>query len=175
MSMMQHANVTSERYELAINPLIEESIHSTYTMLHAQFPDLDAVIYKELDASAGSLMIAPQEIGRVLQNIFANAFEAVYAKKRSISESYEPKISVTSSRKNGQVNISISDNGPGIPRNIHHKIFEPFYTTKPTGSGTGLGLSLSYEIIVKGHRGSLTVESQPGEGATFFIGLPVVV
>ena len=96
----------------------------------------------------------------------------VYDKKLALNGEYEPKISVSTQREGEQVEIRITDNGPGIANDVKDKVFEPFFTTKPAGSGTGLGLSLSYDIIVKGHSGNLTVESEEGQGATFVISLP---
>ena len=172
-SMMQHAGGSGERYEVAINPLVDEMISITYSSLQSQRPDLEVVIEKSLDESAGSLTLSPQEIGRVLQNILGNALEAVHQKKGSVDEAYEPKISVMTRRENGQVEIRVMDNGPGIPQEALDKIFEPFFTTKPTGSGTGLGLSLSYDIVTQGHGGRLEVESTEDEGTTFLISLPI--
>ncbi len=172
-SMMKHAGEGGERYKVAINPLVDEMINITYSSLQYQKPDLEVRIEKNLDESTGSLTLSPQEIGRVLQNILGNALEVVHRKKQSVNESYEPKISVMTRRENGQIEIRVTDNGPGIPQENLDKIFEPFYTTKPTGSGTGLGLSLSYDIVTQGHAGRLEVESIEGEGATFFISLPI--
>ena len=173
-SMMQHAaSSEGERYDVAINPLVDEMIKITYGGMQSLKPDLEVSIEKNLDESAGSLIISPQEIGRVLQNILGNALEVVHEKKRSVSTSYEPKISVMTRRENGQVEIRVRDNGPGIPQEALGKIFEPFFTTKPAGSGTGLGLSLSYDIVTQGHGGRLEVESTEGDGATFVISLPV--
>ena len=171
-SMMQHASGEGERYEVAINPLVDEMINITYSSLQSQKPDLEVNIEKNLDKSAGSLTISPQEIGRVLQNILGNALEAVHEKKLSVNGAYEPKLSVITRRENGQVEIRVTDNGPGIPHGALDKIFEPFFTTKPAGSGTGLGLSLSYDIVTQGHGGALEVKSQKGEGATFIVTLP---
>jgi two-component system, NtrC family, sensor kinase len=107
-----------------------------------------------------------------LQNILGNASEAVYEKARSADGAYRPTVSVSTRRVGGQVEIRVSDNGVGVPHSVRDKIFEPFFTTKPAGSGTGLGLSLSYDIVVKGHSGTLTVESAESPGATFVIMLP---
>ena len=171
-SMMQHAGGEGERYEVAINPLVDEFVNMTYSSLQSQRPDLDVAIEKNLDVSTGSLTMIPQQIGRVLQNILSNALEAVYEKKQSLHGAYEPKVSVSTSRRNGHVEIRIADNGMGIPDQVRDRVFEPFFTTKPAGSGTGLGLSLSYDIVTQGHGGTLTVESAEGEGATFTIVLP---
>ncbi len=174
-SMMQHASTgRGERFEVALNPLVEEYIALTYSSQQARRPDLEVTIEKDLDPSAGSLTIAPREIGRVLQNILANAFEAVYEKARSAGPDYAPIVWVETIRGEDYVEIRVKDNGMGIPRGARDRVFEPFFTTKPAGSGTGLGLSLSYDIVVKGHGGSLTVEGEEGEGALFLLRLPKV-
>jgi signal transduction histidine kinase len=111
-----------------------------------------------------------QEIGRVLLNLFNNAFYAVNEKKKQQGESYEPIVSVNTKKVNDKILISVKDNGNGIPQNIVNKIFQPFFTTKPTGQGTGLGLSLGYDII-KAHGGEIKVEAKQGEGSEFVIHL----
>ena len=105
--------------------------------------------------------------------MLGNAFDAVHEHALSVNGQYEPTVTVSTHRVDGQLEIRVCDNGPGIPLEIKDRIFEPFFTTKPTGSGTGLGLSLSYDIITQGHGGTLTVESIEGEGATFVITLPM--
>jgi signal transduction histidine kinase len=118
-------------------------------------------------------------MGRVLLNLINNAFYAVTEKKKTNIENYEPTVTVKTSQPSPHagggrgVVIRVTDNGNGIPKNIVDKIFQPFFTTKPTGQGTGLGLSLSYDIVTKGHRGELNVETKEGEGTTFIILLPV--
>jgi signal transduction histidine kinase len=118
--------------------------------------------------------VVPQELGRVLLNLFHNAFYAVEQKQRLGLVGYEPKVEVSTAARNGKVEIRVRDNGTGIADNIKSKIFQPFFTTKPTGQGTGLGLSLSYDIITKGHGGELAVSSEQGEWAEFTITLPYV-
>ncbi|WP_026308437.1 sensor histidine kinase, partial [Spirosoma spitsbergense] len=119
--------------------------------------------------------VIPQEIGRVLLNLYNNAFYAVGEKQKMASTDYRPSVTVSTARAKDNVEIRISDNGTGIPDVVKAKIFQPFFTTKPTGEGTGLGLSLSYDIITKGHGGSLMVESQEGQGTTFVIQLPALI
>ena len=131
-----------------------------------------ATLERDLDAEAGTVEVVPQEIGRVLLNLLGNAFDAVYEHAASVNGQYEPMVTVSTRQVEGQLEIRVSDNGPGIPAEIKDRIFEPFFTTKPTGTGTGLGLSLSYDIVTQGHGGTLTVESAEGEGATFVITLP---
>jgi signal transduction histidine kinase len=118
----------------------------------------------------------PQDMGRVILNLFNNAFYAVGEKQKAYGlangEKYEPTVSVTTKKIDGHISIHVKDNGRGIPQNIVDKIFQPFFTTKPTGEGTGLGLSLAYDII-KAHGGELKVESKESEGSEFMIQLPV--
>ncbi|MDP1763369.1 MAG: ATP-binding protein, partial [Sediminibacterium sp.] len=128
------------------------------------------------DESIGKINIVPQDIGRVILNLITNAFYAVNEKNASAisaGQKYEPTVSVSTKRVNDKVEIRVKDNGNGIPQKVLDKIFQPFFTTKPTGQGTGLGLSLSYDIV-KAHGGEIKVESKEGEGATFIIQLPIV-
>ena len=115
----------------------------------------------------------PQDIGRVFLNLFNNAFYAVNQNKKTAGAGYSPEVSVSTSTENGRIIIKVKDNGNGIPDAIKEKIMQPFFTTKPTGEGTGLGLSLTYDMVVKGHGGSVQVESVEGEGSEFIIQLPV--
>ena len=129
-------------------------------------------------------VLSPQDIGRVILNLLTNAFYAVTERKKSESDHYEPIVSIATKRLGDKVEIRVSDNGNGIPQKVLDKIFQPFFTTKPTGQGTGLGLSLSYDIVTKGHGGELKVQTKmeegnpnsswKGEGTTFTIQLPVV-
>ena len=124
----------------------------------------------DFDQSIGKLNITPQDMGRVILNLITNAFYAVTEKKKQAGNGYEPTVSVSTKKINGKVEIKIADNGNGIPPKVLDKIFQPFFTTKPTGQGTGLGLSLSYDIV-KAHNGELKVETKEGKGTTFIIGL----
>jgi two-component system, NtrC family, sensor kinase len=114
----------------------------------------------------------PRDIGRVLLNLYNNAFYAVNEKKQKLNGTFEPLVSVSTKKENGIILIRVADNGNGIPQNILDKIFQPFFTTKPTGQGTGLGLSLSYDIV-KAHRGEIKVETKENEGSEFIVVLPV--
>ncbi len=140
------------------------------------------------DPAIGKINIIPQDIGRVLLNLLNNAFYAVHEKQKSATVNFIPTITVTTSLINSRqdpnnpgantngdkkIRISIKDNGTGIPDKIREKIFQPFFTTKPTGEGTGLGLSLSYDIITKGHGGELKIESEVGKYTIFTIELPI--
>ena len=121
------------------------------------------------DENVGEISIITQDIGRVILSLLNNAFYAVSEKQKQNIPEYEPTVTVSSCRQNGKIEIRIADNGIGIPQRHLDKIFQPFFTTKPTGQGTGLGLSLSYDIITKGHGGELRVETKEGEGSTFII------
>jgi signal transduction histidine kinase len=144
-----------------------------YHGLRAKDKSFNASLETDFDPSIGELNVVPQDIGRVLLNLLTNAFHAVSVRKKQETEGYEPKVWVRTKRTDKGVELTVQDNGGGIPETIRDKIFQPFFTTKATGEGTGLGLSMSYDIITKGHNGSLTVESTQGEGAVFFVNLPV--
>ena len=173
-SMMQHAsNSEGNRYLVDVNALVEEYAKLSYSSLQSDLMDEEIRLEMAFSEGTGSLKLAPQDIGRVLQNLLINSFESVLEKHNTLIEGYEPEVKISTVRENGQVIIRIADNGSGIPPEIKDKIFEPFFTTKPTGSGTGLGLSISYDIVTQGHGGNLSVESEEGNGATFTISLPV--
>jgi signal transduction histidine kinase len=127
----------------------------------------------DFDESIGNINIVPQDIGRVILNLITNAFYVVDEKKKSGVENYEPTVTVSTKRTNANVEIKVADNGNGIPQKVLDKIFQPFFTTKPTGQGTGLGLSLSYDIV-KAHGGELKVETKEREGTVFIIQIPFV-
>ena len=122
----------------------------------------------EFDNSIGKINVVPQEIGRVILNLINNAFYAVEEKAKKTTDGYEPTVSVSTKKEKDKVEIKVKDNGNGIPQKVLDKIFQPFFTTKPTGQGTGLGLSLSYDIV-KAHGGELKVETKEGEGCEFII------
>ena len=173
-SMMDHARGGEQRREeIELNALIAEYVGLAYHGKRAQVPNFNAAIEQELDPGAGRVTVVPQEIGRVLLNLIGNAFDAVYEHAARVNGAFVPTVTVSTRRVDGRVEIVVSDNGPGIPDAIRERIFEPFFTTKPTGAGTGLGLSLSYDIVTQGHGGTLTVESEQGRGATFVVKLPV--
>jgi signal transduction histidine kinase len=125
----------------------------------------------EFDESLEKINIIPQDIGRVILNLITNAFYVVTERKKQEGDGYEPLVSVLTKKENGSVRIIVKDNGNGIPQKVLDKIFQPFFTTKPTGQGTGLGLSLSYDIV-KAHGGELKVETKEGEGSEFTITVP---
>jgi signal transduction histidine kinase len=124
----------------------------------------------DFDETIGNINIISQDIGRVILNLITNAFYAVTEKKKQIGEGYEPTVSVRTKKINDRIEVTVADNGNGIPQKLLDKIFQPFFTTKPTGEGTGLGLSLSYDIV-KAHGGELKVETKEGEGSAFIIQL----
>ncbi len=187
--MLQHSRSGGGTKEpVDINALCDEWVRLSYHGLRAKDNLFNARIQTNFDPAlsdpASKISIIPQEIGRVLLNLFNNAFYAVNEKKSSISKSgavndaealakvFEPTVSVSTKKSGNQVSISVTDNGNGIPQNIVEKIFQPFFTTKPTGQGTGLGLSLSYDII-KTHGGTLKVDTKEGEYSNFTIELPI--
>ena len=172
-SMLQHSRSSSNKKEqTSINALADEYLRLAYHGLRAKDKSFNATMKTDFDESIGNINIIPQEIGRVFLNLINNAFYAVDEKKRQNSNGYEPTVSVSTKKNNGKVEIRVSDNGNGIPQKVLDKIFQPFFTTKPTGQGTGLGLSLSYDIV-KAHGGELKVETKEGEGSKFIIQLPV--
>ena len=176
--MLQHSRSSMGVKEPTdINALTEEYLRLCYHGLRAKDKLFHATIKIELDKTIEMANIIPQDVGRVLLNIFTNAFQAVAEKKVTQENNYNPTVFVTTKKialasDNMGIEISVSDNGKGIPHKIKDKIFQPFYTTKPTGQGTGLGLSLSYDII-KAHGGEIKVDTKEGDGATFTIILPI--
>ncbi len=172
--MLQHSQASKGQKEATdINALCDEYLRLSYHGFRAKDKSFNATMKTDFDASLEKVNIIPQDIGRVVLNLLTNAFYAVNEKKKSGIENHEPTVSISTKKVNDKVEIRVSDNGNGIPQNIVDKIFQPFFTTKPTGQGTGLGLSLSYDII-KAHGGELKVETKEGEGSTFIIQLPVV-
>jgi signal transduction histidine kinase len=172
--MLQHSRSSSGVKEPTdINALADEYLRLAYHGLRAKDIDFNATMKTDFDKSIGKIKIIPQDIGRVILNLITNAFYAVNEKSKQGIADYEPTVSVSTKKVNDKVEIKVTDNGNGIPANILDKIFQPFFTTKPTGQGTGLGLSLSYDIV-KAHGGELMVESKEGAGSEFLIQLPIV-
>jgi signal transduction histidine kinase len=171
--MLQHSRSSSGQKELTdINALCDEYLRLAYHGLRAKDKSFNATMKTDFDNSIGNINIIPQDIGRVVLNLINNAFYAVDEKKKSGNENYEPTVSVSTKKAGNKVLISVKDNGNGISQKVLDKIFQPFFTTKPTGQGTGLGLSLSYDIVTKGHGGELKVETKEGEGSEFIVQLP---
>jgi len=167
--MLQHSRISSGQKEPTdINALCDEYLRLSYHGLRAKDKTFNAEIKTEFDNNIGKIDIVPEDIGRVVLNLINNAFYAVSEKAKQNVQGYEPNVTVSTKKLNGKVEISVKDNGNGIPDSIKEKIFQPFFTTKPTGQGTGLGLSLSYDIV-KAHSAKIEVESHPGEGTVFTI------
>jgi signal transduction histidine kinase len=169
--MLQHSQINSGQKEPTdINALCREYLSLAYHGLRAKDKSFNAGFETDFDAGMGAINIVPQDIGRVLLNLINNAFYAVSEKAKTSAGNYKPVVTVSTRKTGSQVEISVRDNGNGIPENIREKIFQPFFTTKPTGQGTGLGLSLSYDIV-KAHGGTLTVASKEGEYSIFTLHL----
>jgi signal transduction histidine kinase len=180
--MLQHSRATSAIKEPTdINKLADEYLRLAYHGLRAKDKSFNATLKTEYDENIENISIVPQDIGRVILNLITNAFYAVNEKKKqqSAASGYEPTVTVSTSRSlsfgegRGEVQINVKDNGNGILPKVLDKIFQPFFTTKPTGQGTGLGLSLAYDIV-KAHGGELKVETQENSGTTFIIQLPAI-
>ena len=170
--MLQHSRTSSGQKELTdINMLTDEYLRLAYHGMRAKEKSFNATLKTDYDQTIGNINIIPQDIGRAVLNLITNAFYAVGEKKQQQPEGYEPTISVSTKGLGEKAVIKIADNGNGIPQKVLDKIFQPFFTTKPTGQGTGLGLSLSYDIV-KAHGGELKVETAEGEGSTFIISIP---
>ena len=180
--MLQHSRSSSGQKEPTdINALAEEYLRLAYHGLRAKDKSFNATTKTEFDNNIGKINVVPQDLGRVVLNLINNAFYAVSEKQKHASASlpagqagsalngYEPTVTVSTKKNNGKVELCVKDNGNGIPQKILDKIFQPFFTTKPTGQGTGLGLSLAYDIITKGHSGELKVETKEGDGTSFII------
>jgi two-component system, NtrC family, sensor kinase len=171
-AMLQHSQSRTGAKEPAdINKLADEYLRLAYHGALAKDKSFAAALHTDFDVNTGMVSVVPQDIGRVLLNIISNAFWAVSEKKKQSGADYEPAVSVSTKKINQYIEIRVSDNGSGVPGKIIDKIFQPFFTTKPTGQGTGLGLSLAYDIV-KAHGGELKVETKEGEGAVFVIMLP---
>jgi len=172
--MLQHSRASSGKKEPTdINSLVDEYLRLSYHGLRAKDKSFNASFQTNFDETIGKINIISQDIGRVILNLFTNAFYSVSEKKKLNSSGYEPTVYVQTKKAGDKVEIVIRDNGTGIPQKLIDKIFQPFFTTKPTGQGTGLGLSLSFDIIAKGHGGELKVNSKEGEYAEFIIILPI--
>jgi signal transduction histidine kinase len=197
-SMLEHSrSSTGERRPIDLNELADEYLRLAYHGLRqssnsVQDTDFQVRLCTQFEAGLEPVMVSPQDIGRVLLNLYNNAFYAVQQKQLqmqmqmqmqkivvagAVEEAeapYQPTVWVSTRQVNSSVELSVRDNGVGIPEAIRDKIFQPFFTTKPTGEGTGLGLSLSYDIITKGHGGAMVLESQEGEGTELVISLPYI-
>jgi PAS domain S-box-containing protein len=172
-NMLLHSREGSGDHRPAdINAIVEESLNLAYHGARAERPGFNVTLQRNLDPGAGMIDLYPQEITRVLLNLISNGFYAATKRKETGEEAFEPKLSATTKSLGNKVEIRIRDNGTGIPLEVRDKMFNPFFTTKPAGEGTGLGLSMSHDIVVKQHGGSINVDSEPGAFAEFIITLP---
>ena len=152
--------------------MLDEYVTLAFHRMRANTPDFNVTLERAYDDAVGEVEMVPEEICRVFVNVMNNAFYAVHARALTSGDSYLPTVEVRTRRDGDRIEIRVRDNGTGISEAVRGKIFEPFFTTKPTGEGTGLGLSISYDIVTQGHDGTLTVESEEGQGTTFVITLP---
>jgi signal transduction histidine kinase len=172
--MLEHSRSSTGQKALTnINGLVDEYLRLGYHGFRVKEKNFNAELKTHFDNSIGKINIIPQDIGRVLLNLYNNAFYTIAEKKKSHVD-YEPTLSVETKRAEDEVIISVKDNGNGIPHDMIDKIFQPFFTTKPTGQGTGLGLSLSYDIV-KAHGGEITVNTTEGEFSEFVVHLPITL
>ena len=156
-----------------INELVETYLRTSYEEMQIRTKGFQAVIQRQYDPAVGMMSLIPEDLGRVLLNLFNNAFYSLEEKKKALNGTFEPALQVTTRKFGTRVELCVKDNGTGIPESVVDKIYQPFFTTKPTGVGTGLGLSLSYDIVTKGHGGEMKVETEEGKGTTFSILLPI--
>jgi two-component system NtrC family sensor kinase len=175
--MLQHSRTSSGKKEPTdINGLCDEYVRLAYHGLRAKDKSFTSKFETNLDATLPKVNIVAQDMGRVILNLINNAFYTVnekYKVESQKTESFEPTVIISTKMTDGKIEIRVADNGNGIPDAIKEKIFQPFFTTKPTGQGTGLGLSLAYDIVTKGHSGSIKVETKDGIGTEFYVVLPV--
>ncbi|GGH27819.1 hypothetical protein GCM10007423_13910 [Dyadobacter endophyticus] len=177
--MLQHSRASSgEKESVEVNALADEYMRLAYHGLRAKDKEFNAALVTDFDPTIGTVNVLPQDLGRVFLNLFTNAFYAVAEKKRKLTEAgqlgdYKPEVKISTKKFDNKLYIRVSDNGTGMPEHVKAKIFQPFFTTKPTGQGTGLGLSMSYDIITNGHGGVLEVDSLEGEKTEFRITLPI--
>ncbi len=171
--MLQHSRVnTGEKQLTNINVLADEFFRLSYHGLRAKDKSFNTELVTDFDENLPKINVVQQDIGRVMLNLFNNAFYAVNQKQKTAGADYKPEVSVTTYSENNHIIIKVKDNGIGIPDAIKDKIMQPFFTTKPTGEGTGLGLSLTYDMVVKGHGGKIEVDSKEGEYTIFTVCLP---
>ncbi|WBA40967.1 sensor histidine kinase [Hymenobacter canadensis] len=173
-SMLQHAHTGPRERQLTdLNHLATEYLNLAYSSLRAKDPAFHAALHTDLAPDLGLANVVAPDIGRVLLNLFNNALYALQEQRHRQPAGYLPSLTVSTRRMGTEVEIRVRDNGCGMPEEVRQKVFQPFFTTKPAGTGTGLGLSLSHDIVVKGHGGRFLVDSQPGQGTEFQLWLPV--
>jgi signal transduction histidine kinase len=171
--MLLHSRASNgQKVPTDINALTDEYLRLSYYGLRAKDKSFNAKYTMDFDENIGKVMLVQQNIGRVLLNLFNNAFYSVTEKKKQMPERFEPTVAVTTKRRDKTIEIRIRDNGQGISQKVIDKIYQPFFTTKPAGQGTGLGLSLSYDIVTKEHGGKIDVETKENEFTEFIIELP---
>ncbi|MBI5647366.1 MAG: DUF3365 domain-containing protein [Ignavibacteriae bacterium] len=170
--LMHSRGISEELMPTDVNALLKEYVDLSYHGMRAQMQDFNVSLHASYEEGLPLILIAPQDVSRVFLNILKNGMYATHQKRLWLGEEYAPDVSVSTKRYDDDIEIRIRDNGPGIPDELREKIFEPFFTTKPAGEGTGLGLSLSYEVI-KRHFGTIRVESAIGEFTEFIIRLPI--
>jgi signal transduction histidine kinase len=172
-NMLLHSREGSGEHRPAdINAIVEESLNLAYHGARAEKSGFNITLKRDLDPDAGLIDLYPQEITRVFLNLISNGFYAATKRKETGEESFEPTLRASTKNLGNKVEIRIRDNGTGIPREVKEKMFNPFFTTKPAGEGTGLGLSMSHDIVVKQHGGEISVETKPGSFTEFIITLP---
>jgi len=175
-NMLLHSREGSgERRPVEINAIIDESLNLAYHGARAEKPGFNVTMERDFDLAVGVADIYPQEITRVLLNLISNGFYAATKRARAAGNSFEPSLKAVTRNLGDRVEVRIRDNGAGIPPDIREKIFNPFFTTKPAGEGTGLGLSVSHDIVVKQHGGTIEVVTEPGSFTEFIITLPRVM
>jgi signal transduction histidine kinase len=171
--MLQHSRASSGQKEPTdINVLADEYLRLAYHGLRAKDKSFNADLVTHFDSTLQKANMVPQDVGRVLLNLFTNAFYAVQQKQRTLGQEFKPTVEVTTSADKKFITVKVKDNGTGIPEHIKDKIMQPFFTTKPTGEGTGLGLSMSYDIVVKAHSGSIDINTKEGEYTEFVVKIP---
>jgi signal transduction histidine kinase len=164
-----------ERREIDLNAVVDETLNLAWHGARAERPGFNVTLHRSLDPAVGRVEVYPQEFTRVLLNLFGNGFHAVQDKGRGAAAGFAPELLVATRALPDAVEITVRDNGTGIPEAVRARIFEPFFTTKPAGEGTGLGLSLSHDIVVKQHGGTIAVTTEPGAWTEFTIRLPRLV
>jgi predicted ATPase/signal transduction histidine kinase len=173
-SMMEHASsAAGAREEADLNRLLGEAVELAVHYVHTQWPGFGVTVSSLYDTELPTVPVSRREISRVFLNLLKNAFYAVHEKARAGEPSYVPTVKVQTERENGAAVMRIEDNGTGIPGEVRHRVFTPFFTTKPAGDGTGLGLSLSYDIVTKGHGGTIQIESEGGAFTRVIVRLPL--
>jgi signal transduction histidine kinase len=172
-NMLLHSRSGSgERRRVDVNGVVEESLNLAYHGARAETAGFNVTLHRDYDGEAGEAELFPQEVTRVLLNLIGNGFYAVRKRGEAAGQGYEPRLTVTTRNLGPAIEIRVRDNGTGIPDHVKQKMFDPFYTTKPAGEGTGLGLSLSHDIVVKQHDGRIEVSTEPGSFTEFTITLP---